>query len=217
MKYGEISGNHRINTMIYRCFDCIAEEDVRVFVRKFHQQAKDEDQVIHTFRELVLGAFLASSGFTVQYERPIGPKTPDWTIIDERHLPTCIVELVNFHPDATRDREIKQQLNAGNVWCGFPSNVDRLYSRIQEKAAAYKAAVEQADVPCIVSLFGDFFAVVEHHEIRTCLFEKGTELFALYPEMSGLLFFQHGNGYYHFTYESNPVAARAFSLPSGQF
>jgi hypothetical protein len=83
MTYGQLAGNKEINVAIYRCFEHICEEDVQKFVRKFRAQYHDEDQVMDTFRELILGAYLGSNGFRVRYEQSVGTRTPDWCILDE--------------------------------------------------------------------------------------------------------------------------------------
>ena len=62
MKYGQIAGNKSVNETIYRCFGHICEKDVPKFVKKFRSQLNDNTQVMHTFRELILGAYLASRG-----------------------------------------------------------------------------------------------------------------------------------------------------------
>ena len=74
----------------------ITETDAGAFARKFAEQPHDEDQVMHTFRELILGAFLASNRLSVRSEWPVAGKTPDWCILDGEDL-SCIIELVNFH------------------------------------------------------------------------------------------------------------------------
>ena len=82
MKYGQIAGSKSVNAAIYRCFEFISETDARSFVKKFATQRHDNDQVMCAFRELILGAFLGSRGLTVESERPIEGKTPDWTIVE---------------------------------------------------------------------------------------------------------------------------------------
>jgi hypothetical protein len=71
MKYGQIAAGSLVNGAIYRCFDFIPEEDARKFVKKFREQPHSEVQVMHTLRELAIGAFLGSQGFTVHAEPAI--------------------------------------------------------------------------------------------------------------------------------------------------
>jgi len=98
-KYGQIAGNKSIDDTIYRCFGCICAEDECKFVRKFRQQPHNEAQILHTYRELVLGAYLASNGLKVRYDYKVDTKTPDWAILDEKSrlmgITYCSVEVDN--------------------------------------------------------------------------------------------------------------------------
>ena len=61
MKYGQISGSRSINATIYECFQHIEEVDAQRFVSEFRSQPHDKQQVLHTFRELILGgSYLAT-------------------------------------------------------------------------------------------------------------------------------------------------------------
>jgi hypothetical protein len=216
MKYGQIAGNKSINAAIYRCFGCIHEEDAQTFVKRFREQPHDQDQVMHTFRELILGGFLASNGLQVRYDQPIDGKTPDWSIVDHDGGLRCIVELINFHIYKAREDKIKQHWQTGRIWCGWTgSNTDRLYDRIWDKAVTYKELVGQTRVAYVIALFGDFIPDVDPEEVQECLFDTDAGLFALYPEVSGLLFFAENSGRYGFTYIGNPGAIKDFDLPSG--
>ena len=86
MKYGQIAGSNSINAMIYHCFEYICEEDERKFAKKFQEQHHDSDQIMHTFRELVLGSYLSSIGFRVRHDYVIDNLTPDWSILDMEGL-----------------------------------------------------------------------------------------------------------------------------------
>lgn len=115
MKYGQIAGNNHINALIYRCFEYICEEDEEKFVKKFREQRHELNQVMHTFRELVLGAYLGSSGFKVRHDYVVNTQTPDWCILDEKSMVIGIVELTNFHIDKATENEVKAQLQARGV------------------------------------------------------------------------------------------------------
>ena len=100
MKYGQIAGNKHINATIYHCFEYIRTEDQQKFLKKFQQQNHESDQIMHTFRELVLGAYLSSMGYRVRNEHVINDRTPDWTIMDaDAEAITGIIELMSFHID----------------------------------------------------------------------------------------------------------------------
>lgn len=219
MKYSQLAENREINDSIYRYFEYIRDEDIRKFVKKFGEQPHNENQVLHTFRELILGAFLASNGFKVQYDREIDGKTPDWSIFSDAAELQGIVELTNFHPDKTTENTIMQELKTGNIYCDWqPNNNDRLYQRIQEKADHYENLIRTHNVPYTVAVFGEFTAAVELDELNECLFkDHGGGLFRQCPALSGVLFFQESAGQYIFKYIKNSQPENAINLPSGVF
>jgi hypothetical protein len=134
MRYGQIAENRQIDASIYQCFEFIREEDERKFIRKFRQQPPDQSQILHSFRELIVGAFLASNGFDIKHDNENDGQTPDWGILDNDLCLRGIVELVNFHPDKATEDSIKRDTRDGNIWCDWvqPNN-SRLYRCIQGK------------------------------------------------------------------------------------
>jgi hypothetical protein len=218
MKYGQMAGNKNINDSIYRCFEYIHETDARKFVKRFDEHRHNNTQVMHTFRELVLGAYLASSGFNVRYDNPVDASTPDCCILDETSRLNGIIELTNFHTDKKTENEIQKTLNNRGTWVGWmPSNDNRLYQTIWEKARVYKALVEKHCVPYVIAVFGEFNAAVDMDELWSCLFHKETGLFALYSTISGVLFFEIKLGKYAFKYLPNPHADRGIHIQDGIF
>ena len=217
MVYGQIAGNKSINSTIYRCFDYISPNDALKFVKKFREQLHDQTQVMHTFRELILGAFLGSQGFKSRYEFMVGTRTPDWCILGEASNVVCIVELINFHLDKLTEDEIETLLpNHGWVGVLAPNN-DRLYDRLWAKAQTYKALVDDCRVSYVITLFGVFTAAVNSDELSTCLFDRKAGLFTLYPAVSGVLYFEENAGVYSFTYMCNPNSTQEMNLPCGVF
>jgi hypothetical protein len=218
IKYGQIAGNKHINETIYRCFEHICAKDVPKFVKKFRRQLNDNTQVMHTFRELVLGAYLASRGYGVKYEYELDGKTPDWCLVDKSLAPTAIVEVINFHLDRATEGTIESQLQLKNLWVGWQGPNDaRLYQRIGDKAIAYKALVEHYCIPYIVALYGEFTAAVHSDELSACLYDPENGLFQLHPKLSGLLYFEEQSGRYQFTYTPNPDSCNPHNVPSGDF
>jgi hypothetical protein len=220
MKYGQIAGNTHINELIYRCFEYLCEEDQQKFVKKFHEQPPDSDQIMHTFRELVLGAYLSSSGFKVRYDYAVDNLTPDWCILDEESAVVGIVELTNFHIDKITENEIEEQLQAR----GLPTywrdknkdNIDRLYFCIERKAQVYKALLEKLNVPYIIAVFSEFQAAIDFEELYPCLSDEKTGIFELYSKVSGVLYFEDvPRGKHSFYYAHNPNALQV--LPIGVF
>lgn len=222
VKYGQIAGNTDINAMIYRCFEYICEEDERKFVKKFQEQPHNSDQIKHTFRELILGGYLSSNGFRVKQDYVVDNQTPDWSILDvEGQSITGIVELTNFHIDKASENEIKEQLRARGkaiYWRDQnKDNVERLYHSIQCKASVYKSLIEKLQVPYVVGVFGELEVVIDFEEVCLCLFDEKTGLFGMYPELSGVLYYEENRGQYSFKYASNPDASHKIELPVGIF
>jgi hypothetical protein len=213
MKYGQIAGNTHINAMIYHCFEYICEEDEQKFVKKFREQPDDSDQIMHTFRELVLGAYLSSSGFRVRYDYVVGTKTPDWCILDGRLSVTGIVELTSIHVDKSTEDEIEEQLQAmgmAAVWRDqHKDNVARLYHRIWEKAQVYRELAEELKVSYVVGVFCEFQAAIDLEELGDCLFDEEYGLFKMYPELSGVLYFEGSSSGFLFSYLHNPNSRRS--------
>ncbi len=213
MKYGQLAENKRINETIYKCFAYIHEEDAQKFVKKFGEQPGEGPQVMHTFRELILGAYLASNGLNVSYEYSVDSNTPDWCVMDATSNLSGIIELTNFHTNQNIESEMKQAFQAKHFWVGrMPPNDSRLYQCIWEKASAYKNLVERHCVPYVIAVFGDFSAVVDMDELTSCLYDNETGILGLYPTTSGVLFFEEKAGKYHFKYFPNSIAKMEIKL-----
>ena len=220
MKYGQIAESKKINYAIYRCFEHLCREDQQRFVKKFREQPHDSDQIMHTFRELILGAYLSSCGFKVRHEYSVENKTPDWCILDDKSTVIGIIELVNFHIDAVTENEIDKQIDAKGTavyWRDAnKDNVSRLYDCIRNKARKYKSLLDKLGVPYIIAVFPEFQIVIDFkEELCPCLFDENTGLFKEYPEISGVLYFEEIGGKYFFYYAVNPKASRV--LPIGVF
>jgi hypothetical protein len=218
MKNEQIAGSKKINDTIYRSFQYLKYSEVEKFIREFKEQPHDEVQVMHTFRELILGAFLSQNDLQMYHNYEIDSKTPDWCVLDDSSRPQCIIELVNFHPDTETSADIINQIQEKGIWCNFVKpNTERLYNAIWEKASKYKSLARKYKLQYVVSVFGEFTASVDQEELNECLFDEETGLFKLYPEVSGLLYFEESSGVYLFFYKPNPFANVAMNIPSGRF
>ena len=222
MKHGQIAGNRSINALIYRCFEYISDEDERKFVSSFREQPHDSNQIMHTFRELVLGAYLAANGLNARYELRVAGLSPDWTIVGtESPLIRGVVELTTFHIDRATDLETEEQVRAAGVAAYWrdknKDNTERLYQSIWAKARKYRLLVQKLEVPYVVALFADFKLALGFEEVNHCLFDSESGLFEICPELSGVLYFQESSGRYSFQYAGNPGAARQFHMPDGIF
>jgi len=219
MKHGQMAGNTAINEMIYRCFDYIGKEDEKDFVKKFREQPPDSPQIMHTLRELILGAYLSSNGLKVTHDYLVGGKTPDWSILSETGTVACIVELTNFHLDRATENEIEEQLRTKLIaWAWLPQRQERLYRCVWRKAQVYKALVEEHEIAYVIAVFSDFKAPVDwEEELYPSLTNAEHGLFKLYPHISGVLHFKVTSKGYVFGYLGNPDALRTIHLPNGVF
>jgi hypothetical protein len=182
----------------------------RKFIKKF--LADPPDQPSHTFAELLVGAYLYSIQMPAKYDRWVLDKKPDWSLINEADAPIGIIEQMTFHQARNIEDEIKATLSSGQTWCDFPpSNVDRLYERIREKAEKYENLVAQLNLPYVVSIFGHFFADVDSDEINEVLFKLNGGAFSNFKTLTGVLYFTELNGSYSFSYIPSPNAT--FHLP----
>jgi hypothetical protein len=220
MKYGQIAGSKKVNYAIYYCFErFLCDKDQQRFVKKFREQPHDSDQRLHTFRELILGAYLSSKGFRVRHEYSVESKTPDWCILDNRAAVVGIVELVNFHIDAVTESAIAKQIRVKSIavyWRdGNKNNVERLYYCIWDKVQKYRALIEKLSVPYIIAIYPDFNAATDFEEVLPCLHHDEFGLFQMYRHVSGVLYFEENAGQYLFRYEQNPNALRKVELPGG--
>lgn len=217
LKYGIIAKNGKVNNAIYRCFKIICEDDERKFMKNFREH--DDTQIMHTFRELLLGAFLKSNGLNVTYDYRIEDKKPDWCILNVSSDIIGIVELINFHIDKITENAIIKKHKTGEPFCAWiPTNNKRLYSSLQEKADKYKHIAQKKKIPYVVALFCTNSACLDADEINECLFKDyNGGIYKHCDFFSGLLYFEESAGEYNFHYIQNPNAKYAIELPSGKF
>ncbi len=214
-----IAGNNSINRKIHDCFKLIGEEDRIRFTRKFAEQPHDESQVAHTFRELLLGAYLRSCGFDVIGEHRIDSKTPDWCLPDAEGNPSAVFELVNLHAAHATERDIERQFKQRGMWSGWTDRDGlrkRLYSTLHTKFSKYRALVTGGNLAYVIGLHPHFFASVDLQDIAACLLAPEGDLFELYPCVSGVLFFAESGSSYRFNSVANPVASNPFVVPEGR-
>jgi hypothetical protein len=201
MEYGQIAGNRAIDAKIKYCFQFMSPADVGKFVKRFASLPEvhdTRDERLHVFRELIIGAYLGSEGFQIEYARLIEEKTPDWTILGQGGDPIALIEVVTFH-------------------CGVGKTSDRLYTTVQGKFSVYKELADRCGLPYIVGIHVDFEHDVDESEISECLLHDEYGLFALYPEVSGAIFFVIMRASYPMTFHENPHAKRPFVIRSGIF
>src|SRR3989304_7921939 len=129
------AGSDRINALIHICLHYLSDQDKRRFIAQFRNLPQDSDQMMHTLRELVLGAYLASTGIAVRYQAPIDGKTPDWSLFKEGR-PAGYIDLLNFHIDKETETQIEDQQQsrgAAAYWRdGNKDNATRLFHALQK-------------------------------------------------------------------------------------
>jgi hypothetical protein len=223
---GAITGNDEEKTVqacVGRALTYPSAQDQAAFRKKFREQCEDEHQVMHTFRELLAGTFMAQQGFTPRYEPEIDGLTPDWQFQREEGC-SFVADVLNFHIDRKIEADQNRALEGEGVrvWCDWmPNNSDRLYQNIKGKAGKYKALAVRRGIPFVVIVYAWFSACLMPHEFEARL-TPGDGLFNEYPSLSGVYHMdQQGNcladerAGYLFHYYANPQAEYEVKLASG--
>lgn len=176
-----------VQETIPRALSYLSEKNQNAFRKKFSEQSEDNHQAMHTFRELLVGVFMAQQRYTPSYEPKIDGLTPDWHFQDDGRG-DFIADVVNFHVEQKIEAQIDCTLAQGNVWSGkIPNQSQRLYSSLWNKAGKYKNLAAEKNVPYVVFIFGWMNAVVESSQIEQCLLHA-EGLFRDYPTLSGVYF-----------------------------
>lgn len=214
-----IARNRHIDAAIRKCFTHLPSSATQKFERKFAEQRSDDDQVMHTFRELIVGAYLASRGEKVEYEMPLAGKTPDWTLMNVVGSRKAILELTNFHAPRREEAAMRVSLMRGEIYCDWqPDPTQRLYQAIQRKVDSYSPLVQGLGLPYLVAVYNDFLAAVEIEELQHVLFEAYEGgIFRYSQVITGVVFFEEGSGVYRFRYFENPTATVPFQVTEGMF
>jgi hypothetical protein len=176
-----------VQACLARGYTYLSEQDQAKFRKEFNDRDGDNDQCMDTFRELLAGVFMARQGFTPRYTPKIGRQTPDWHFVREG-VGEFVAEFMNFQSPDKINAEQKRALegDGSRVWCDWmPSNVQRLWSAMQKKAAKYKELAAQEAKPYVVMVFGKLGACLLPEEVEQCILgEDG--LFKECPHLSGV-------------------------------
>lgn len=207
-----LAGNSRVNERIHELLPLLVEQDQRKFVKKF--KAESAEQAGHTFRELVLGAFLLKQGFAARHEVLLDGKTPDWVIYSTSGHLVAVVDQITFHQARALDDEINSALRAGETWEGWlPDNTPRLYQKLHAKAQAYQALSKVYSAAYIVAMFADFNASVDSDEFNDALYRAyDGGVFAHNSNLTGVIYFTEAGGQYPFKYFSNPHSHHSLQI-----
>jgi hypothetical protein len=207
-----LSKNPRVNDRIHELLALLCTEDRKKFLRKFNSE--DNEQSHHTFRELLIGAYLLKNCLNARYDQVVQDKTPDWSVREESGELSGLVEQLTFHQARELDHAMNATLRAGQTWVGWvPSAAERIYQKVLSKAEVYEKLANSLSVPYIITLFADFAAAVEIDEIHdACLKLNGGGVFSAANHLSGVVFFEENKGKYEFQYIPNPHAPRPIYL-----
>ncbi len=206
-----LDGDDRTNERIHALLRHLNPADVALFVRKFSTEPRT--QRIHTYRELLFGVHLRDNGFDARYERRLGTKTPDWTLVDKSDNPLEIVDVTTLHQKLEKDLEIGNALRDKRLWSGWitvPS--DHVYSKLETKINTYATHAAVAGMPFVVAAFGEFRASLDPQEVQHVLFVHHGGLLATSPELSGVVYFREVNCEYEYTYFQNAHAMHQSAL-----
>jgi hypothetical protein len=163
-------GNPSINDCIYECFQYLDEQDVTAFKRKIESYSRldDKGEFFHTFRELIVGSYLARKDYRVRWQKKYGALTPHWSILGPGAEPAGLVEVMNFHADQQTEAYVRAALGAGRIAC-FPYDEDkterRLRSSIIDKCK-YKELTELLSMPYAIACFCFLDNPVETEVVR---------------------------------------------------
>jgi hypothetical protein len=234
MKVEEFSGNPGLNDCIAACLWHLEAGDAARIARKLRSNAgaPDKREFLHTFRELILGAYLAHNGFRVRTFEKHDGKDPDWSIVDDGGTLRALIEVRSFHADQQTESRIDAALAAGQwAYAEFDEakTSQRFLQTIWEKCGAYKDLAKAKDVPYVIGCFGYFSNWLERSTVLENLHSPEFGLFRRpeddgYPDVSGLVVFDERTSLcardavahaYVFEYFSNPHATRPFEIPAG--
>jgi hypothetical protein len=223
-----------VDVCIKECFQFLHPGDVERYKKEFKSQPHDQHQVVHTFRELLFGSYLARNDWRVRAYQKIDGKTPDWSVLGEQGELKGIIDVVNVRPDKATDDQFRGPLRKGEAipLSGNEAAISkRVYDSIKSKCTGYKDFVESRNIPYIIGLFPQFTLIVETSQVIENLYLPPDGLFLSeelggYPNVSGLAFLSEKQSVdehsalwlgYRFEYLPNPHARRPWEFPSGSY
>ncbi len=110
----EFAGNSSINDCIHDCFQHLDEAEVSKIRRKLRSNAGAEhkQEFFHTFRELILGSYLARNDFRVRAYQKYGVHDPDWSVLGRQGELAALIEITNLHADEKTEAAIEADMAA---------------------------------------------------------------------------------------------------------
>jgi hypothetical protein len=136
---------------IEKLVSCFAEEQQHEII----QRIRNPDLFLSTYNELMAGDIITAYGHALEYEQPLGDKTPDWrvhTIEDGKEL---IVEVVTIMPS----KEIQAEIQAWNELRYRIQNIEH-YFHLFMSATPTKAIIGK-DINAVVSFVQDWLSTFD--------------------------------------------------------
>ena len=231
----EFAGNSSINESIHDCFQHLEAADVSKIRQKLraHARADNKREFFHTFRELILGSYMARNGFRVRGYQKYGGQDPDWSVLGEQGKLAALIEITNLHADDKTEAAIEAAFAQGS-WVSLdadPAEASlRLHKAIWNKCGKYKDLARSLNVPYVVGCYCFFNNPVEISTVMESLHAVDSGLFRGggdgYPDVSGVVVYDDKTlrvtpdsvaNAYVFKYFPNPHAARPFPFPGGYY
>jgi len=119
---------------------CFAEEQQHEII----QHIRNPDLFLTTYNELIAGDIIKAYGHTLEYERPLGEKTPDWRVHTTEGGKDLIVEAVIIMPP----KDIQAEIRAWNELRYRIQNIEH-YFHLYMSARPTKAIIGK-DIKAIV-------------------------------------------------------------------
>jgi hypothetical protein len=193
------------NAHLHDLLDRLHPADIPAFVEKLTTQPLRAK--FHTYRELLVGAHIRDQGFNVRYEQDVYEKTPDWSLFSEDEKLLEVIDVVTLHQRNEKEREINNSIRCTNMWTGWITiPPEHIYRKLDDKAGQYASLADQALIPYVVALYGEFIASLSPEEIAYVLNAYEGGWFKTRPEVAGVIYFREHLFRFEFTCFSNPFA-----------
>ena len=119
---------------------------------KINQRIRNPDLFLTTYNELIVGNMIKSRGHKLEYEKPIGEKTPDWYVSNEEGGTEYVVEVLTILPS----KEIQAEIQAWNELRLRIQKVEHYYHLFM--SARETNAIIGKDLKPIVRFVQDWFS-----------------------------------------------------------
>ena len=194
-------GNQHLQGLVRK----LHPDDAPSFVNKFTSQPLIAR--FHTYRELLVGAYLREQRIDVRYERAIDGQTPDWYLAAHDGAHDEILDVFTLHQRREKDIEISSSIADYCRWVGWITvPPDHIYRKLTDKAGQYNNLVKRCSIRMVLAPFVEFTASIEPEEMHHVLFERHGGWFATAPTVSGVLYSRMHNCEFEAIYFANPHA-----------